>query len=333
MSVDLRTEYLGLELRSPLVASSSPHTRRVESLRALDAAGVGAVVLPSLFEEQITAEAARVDDLLGHGDFFAEAESFFPTQTVRATTTDDHIALVRTAVETMSVPVIASLNGTSVGGWTHYAALLEKAGAHALELNAYRVAADPDKSGAEVEDEIVDLVAAVRAEVEIPLAVKLGPFFSSLGNLSRRLVAAGADGLVLFNRFYQPDLDLETLHATPHLVLSTSDELRLALRWIGLLSGRIDCSLALTGGVHTGADLVKSVLVGSDAVMTTAALLQKGPAYAADLGSELTVWLAEHGYDSVAQARGSAAWSTGPDPVGFERSQYYDVLQSGDHWV
>ena len=226
MSVDLSSEYLGLTLRSPLVASASPLTRRLDSLRALDAAGVGAVVLPSLFEEQIVAESAHVDDLLGSGDdFFAEAQSFFPEQTVRATTTEDHLAMVAAARAAVSVPVIASLNGSSAGGWTHYAPMLVAAGADALELNVYRVAADPDRTAAEVEQEVVDLVAAVRAEVSVPLAVKLSPYFTSLGNVARRIVAAGADGLVLFNRFYQPDLDLETLEATPRLVLSSSDEL------------------------------------------------------------------------------------------------------------
>ena len=334
MSVDLRTTYLGLELRSPLIASSSPLTRRPASLAEIEAAGAGAVVLPSLFEEQIEAEARHVDLLLDHGsDIFGEASSFFPQQVVRATTVDDHLAMVRAAVESLSIPVVASLNGATPGGWTTYAGVLEATGVAALELNLYRVAADPDHSAADVEDALVEVVREVRAEVAVPLAVKLGPFFSSLPHLARRLVDAGADGLVLFNRFYQPDLDLETMRAVPHLVLSTSDDLRLALRWIGLLHGRVDASLALTGGAHTGVDAVKAVLVGADAVMTTAALLQHGPGHLDRMRRDLLLWLAEHGFSSVEQARGSAAWSTGPDPDGFERANYLDVLAAGERWV
>jgi dihydroorotate dehydrogenase (fumarate) len=328
VSLDLATTYLGLQLRSPLVASAGPTTRTLDGLRRLEQAGVGAVVLPSLFEEQLEAEAHHVDDLLS-GPAFAEADAFFPEQSVFAADSDEHLALVIEAKATLSVPVIASLNGSSPGGWTHYATALAEAGADALELNVYRVAADPERSAAQVEDELLKVVSEVRAEVGLPLAVKLGPYFSSLPHLARSVAAAGADGLVLFNRFYQPDLDLETLHATPHLVLSTSDELRLPLRWIGLLRGRVDCDLALSTGVHTAEDAVKGLLVGADVVMMTSALLHHGPGHVAEVEAGLRAWFDEREYESVAQARGSAAWATGPDPTGFERANYLSVLASG----
>jgi dihydroorotate dehydrogenase (fumarate) len=327
VSLDLATTYLGLPLRSPLVASAGPTTRTLDGLRRLDEAGIGAVVLPSLFEEQLEAEAHHVDDLLS-GPAFAEADAFFPEQAVVAAASDEHLALVIEAKATLSVPVIASLNGSSPGGWTHYATALAEAGADALELNVYRVAADPERSAAQVEDELLEVVAQVRAEVGLPLAVKLGPYFSSLPHLARAVAAAGADGLVLFNRFYQPDLDLETLHATPHLVLSSSDELRLPLRWIGLLRGRVECDLALSTGVHTAEDAVKGLLVGADVVMMTSALLHHGPGHVAEVEAGLRAWFDEREYESVAQARGSAAWATGPDPTGFERANYVAVLAS-----
>ena len=329
MSTDLSTTYLGLSLRSPLVASCSPLTGRLDSLRALDEAGVGAVVLPSLFEEQIERDALAVDAMLDtHAESFGEATGFFPELDDYDTGPDRHLALVEDAVATLEVPVIASLNGSGLGGWIRYARLLVDAGAAALELNLYHVAADPDRTGAELELEALELVGAVCAEVDVPVAVKLSPHWSSLANFARELDRAGAGGLVLFNRFYQPDLDLETLRAEPHLVLSTSDELRLPLRWIGLLAGHVGCSLAATTGVHRAQDVAKVLLVGADVAMMTSALLQRGPAHVAAVEAGLRSWMAEHEYDSVAQLRGSAASHTGPDPAGFERANYVQTLAS-----
>ncbi|HEY5153990.1 MAG TPA: dihydroorotate dehydrogenase-like protein [Acidimicrobiales bacterium] len=326
---DLTTRYLGLTLRSPLVASASPLTGRLDDLRRLDDAGVGAVVLPSLFEEQIEHEELELDRMLSTAsESFGEATSFFPELDDYDIGPDRHLALVEAAKAAVSVPVIASLNGTSGGGWLRYARLLADAGADAIELNVYTVAADPTRSGAQIEDEVVELLRAVRATVDVPVAVKLSPFWSSLANLAVRLDEAGADGLVLFNRFYQPDLDLETLHAIPHLVLSTSDELRLPLRWIGLLRGPVQASLAATTGVHTVADVAKALLAGADVTMLASALLHHGPGLIGELDRDLRTWMAEGEYASVEQLRGSAAADTGPDPAAFERANYRHTLAS-----
>jgi dihydroorotate dehydrogenase (fumarate) len=326
---DLSTRYLGLALRSPLVASASPLTGGMESLRRLDRAGVGAVVLPSLFEEQLEHEALEIDRMLSTvSESFVEATGFFPDLDDYDTGPERHLELVAAARAELAVPVIASLNGTSIGGWLRYASLLADAGADALELNVYSVAADPHRPGAELEAELVDLVCAVVDAVDVPVAVKLSPYWSSLAHLATRLDAAGAEGLVLFNRFYQPDLDLETLAAVPHLVLSTSHELRLPLRWIGLLHGRVGTSLAATSGVHTWADVAKVLLAGADVAMMASALLQSGPEVVGELERGLRDWMVEAGYSSVEQLKGSAAASTGPDPSGFERANYRHTLAS-----
>jgi dihydroorotate dehydrogenase (fumarate) len=322
---DLSTRYLGLALRSPLVASASPLTGRLDTLRRLDDAGVGAVVLPSLFEEQLEHEELEIDRMLSTvSESFGEATGFFPELADYDTGPDRHLALVAAAKEALSVPVIASLNGTSGGGWLRYAGLLADAGADAIELNVYSVAADPTRSGAELEAAVVELVTAV----DVPVAVKLSPYWSSVANLAVQLDRAGAAGLVLFNRFYQPDLDLETLHAVPHLVLSTSDELRLPLRWIGLLRGQVGGSLAATSGVHTWQDVAKVLLAGADVAMMASALLHDGPELVAGIEAGLRAWMVEAGYDSVEQLRGSAAAHTGPDPSGFERANYRAALAS-----
>jgi dihydroorotate dehydrogenase (fumarate) len=326
---DLSTSYLGLRLRSPLVASCSPLTGKLDSLRALDDAGVGAVVLPSLFEEQLTHDSLEIDNMLSTvADSFGEASGFFPDLTDYNTGPDRYLTLVEQAKAAVDVPVIASLNGTTVGGWLRYAKLLEEAGADALELNVYRVAADPTVSGADLEAETVELVGTVAEAAGVPVAVKISPFWSSVANMAVRLERAGAAGLVLFNRFYQPDLDLETLEATPHLVLSTSDELRLPLRWIGLLSGRVGCSLACTTGVHTWQDTAKALLVGADVAMMTSALLHEGPGHARHVLAALEAWMAQQEYESVDQLKGSAAALTGPDPSAFERANYVQTLAS-----
>ncbi len=326
---DLRTTYLGLDLRSPVVASASPLTNHDDDLVALDAAGVGAVVLPSLFEEQLEHDAMAVHDMLEtHADSFGEATSFFPELDDYNTGPDRYLTHVERARSLVSVPVIPSLNGVSIGGWVRYAHLFEQAGADAIELNVYRVAADPRRSGADLEDETVELVATVADAVSIPVAVKLSPHWSSLAHLATRLQDAGAAGLVLFNRFYQPDLDLETLAPTPRLVLSTSDELRLPLRWIGLLRGELTLSLAASSGVHDWDDVTKVLLAGADVAMTTSALLRRGPGHVTHLLDGLRAWMVDHEYTSVRQLVGSAAAATGPDPAGYERANYVSTLAS-----
>ena len=327
--VQLGTTYLGLDLRSPIVASSSPLTNHDDQLRRLDDAGVGAVVLPSLFEEQLEHDALAIDAMLEtNAGVFAEAETFFPELDDYNTGADRYLTHVETARALVSVPVIASLNGVSVGGWVRYAHLLEQAGADALELNLYQLAADPEVTGADVERHAVELVGTVVETVSIPVAVKLSPFWSSLGNLARRFEEAGAAGLVLFNRFYQPDLDLETLTPVPRLVLSTSDELRLPLRWIALLRGRLRLSLGATSGVHTWQDAAKVLLAGADVAMMASALLRSGPGRVTEVLDGLRGWMIEREYTSVRQLVGSASFHSGPDPVAFERANYVSTLAS-----
>ena len=329
MTVDLRTSYLGLELRSPLVASPSPLTGELEGLRRLEAAGVGAVVLPSLFEEQITHDQLELDRLLETtSEHYGEALSYFPDLQDYNTGPWTYLASIEQAKQALSVPVIASLNGITPGGWVGHAKRMRDAGADALELNLYTVATDPRVGAAELEARYLDLVAEVRAAVAIPLAVKLSPFFTALANFCVRVEAAGVDGLVLFNRFYQPDLDLDSLDVVPRLVLSTSEELRLPLRWIAILYGRVGTSLAATTGVHTGLDAAKVLLAGADVAMMTSALLRHGPEHVGVVERELRAVLAEHEHDSVSQLRGSMSRDAMPDPAGFERANYVRTLMS-----
>jgi dihydroorotate dehydrogenase (fumarate) len=326
--LDMTTRYLGMELRSPLVASSSPLTGHLDGLRALDVAGVGAVVLPSLFEEQIAHEAGLPGEL-AHRDAEASPEAtggYTPALDEYNTGVHHYLRLVREASSAVSMPVIASLNGVTTGGWTRYAAMLAESGAAAIELNVYRVAADLDMSGRQVEQETLDLVEAVRAASPVPIAVKVGPYWSAFGNMARRLADAGADGIVLFNRFYQPDIDVDRMSVEPHLVLSRSDELRLPLRWCAILHGRIDASLALTTGVHNGADMVKGLLAGADVVMTTSSLLQHGAPHASVLLEHLRAWLETRGYASVREMIGAVSQSKVPDPAAFERANYLATL-------
>lgn len=325
--MDLRSDYLGLALRTPLVASSSPLTGTIDGLRRLEDAGVAAVVLPSLFEEEITETALAVDGVLEAGaGVFAEALDYLPGFDVPAVGPEAYLQLVAAARSALGIPVIASLNGATPGGWTAWAGAIEQAGAHALELNLYQVAADPAQSAADVEARDLELVAAVRAAVRLPLAVKVGPYYSAFGHFAHRLVAAGADALVLFNRFYQPDVDLDELNVSPSLTLSTSAEARLALRWIALLRGRVALDLAGAGGVHAVKDVVKLLLVGADVVTLASALLERGPEHVTELVNGLDFWLAEHDYDSVAQLRGALAQTSAPDPGAFERANYLETL-------
>jgi dihydroorotate dehydrogenase (fumarate) len=317
---DLTTRYLGLALAHPVVASASPLTGSIQSLVALEEAGAAAVVLPSLFEEQVEHDSLAIEDCLSLGNELAEAHGgYFPALDTYNTGADEYLDLLVAAKRTLAIPVIASLNGTSPGGWTHYATALQDEGADALELNVYLVAADPDVTGRQVEDQYLRLVESVRAAISIPLAVKIGPFFSSPGNMARRLAAAGADGLVLFNRFYQPDIDLDRLTVTPNLVLSTPAEMRLVLRWMAILADQVDADLAASTGVHDADGVVKLILAGADVTMMASALLQYGPGHLATVVA---------GYLSVEQARGSVSLRTVLDPTAFERANYMKTLIS-----
>jgi dihydroorotate dehydrogenase (fumarate) len=325
---DLRTRYLGLELPSPLVASSSPLTGSLDGLRRLEAAGVGAVVLPSLFEEDLAEETEQVDALRATGATAAEARAGHPDQAGYGAGPAAYLSLVTQAKQTLSVPVIASLNGVSRGGWVRYAARLEEAGADALELNVYYVSSRPGSSSSEVEWHYLDVVRSVRQAIGIPLAVKLSPYFSSLANLAGQLAEAGANGLVLFNRFYQPDLDIEAMEVRPALELSSSTELRLPLRWIAILHRRFGVSLAASTGVHTGEDVLKVLLAGADVAMMTSALLRHGPDHLRRVEVGVGDWMDGHGYETVDQLRGRLSQRSVPDPAAFERANYIRTLAS-----
>lgn len=329
--VELTTTYLGLELRSPIVASASPITDDPAVARRLEAAGAGAIVLPSLFEEEILHEEVELTRSLEAGsEHFAEALDYFPTIDQLPHAGDRYLATLERIKAATGLPVIASLNATSVGGWTRHARLLQDAGADAVELNLYHLATDPARTSADVEAADLEIVGAVRAELDIPLAVKLSPYYSAMAGFAAQVVATGADGLVLFNRFYQPDLDLESLTVAPRVDLSSPWELRLPLRWIAILHPQLAgrASLAATTGIACGTDVVKALLVGADVAMTTSALLRHGPEHVATMEAELVSWLAEREYDSVAQLRGSASHATSGDPAAFERAGYVRTLHS-----
>jgi len=329
MSVDLTSRYLGLALANPVVASASPLTGTIDGLTRLQDAGVGAVVLPSLFEEQIEHEEMATHNLMLYGaELSPEARGFFPEMQAYETGSAKYLKLIGEARKALSVPVIASLNGYTPGGWTRIAKQCEEAGASAIELNVYFLAADPADSADAVEQRYLDLVASVRATTKVPVAVKVSPYFSAMASMSMRLVKAGADGLVLFNRFVQPDIMLDELEVAPHLVLSTSDELRLALRWIAILHGRIDASLAATGGAHTPDDVLKLLLAGADCVMVASCLLKQGPQHVGTLVRGVEAWMREREYASVAQMKGSLSQQSCPDPDAFERANYMKALKS-----
>ncbi len=329
MRPDLRSLYLGLELRNPIVAAASPMTNSIDSLKRLQDAGVAAVVLPSLFEEQIEHEEMATHNLMLSGaELSPEARGFFPEMQNYNTGPDKYLKLISEAKTALSVPVIPSLNGHTPGGWTRIAKQFEEAGADAIELNIYFLATDPEDSSARVEQRYVDLVASVSSMVSIPVAVKVSPYFSAMTNMAARLASAGAAGLVLFNRFLQPDILLDELEVAPHLVLSTSDELRLALRWIAILRGRVQASLAATGGAHTADDALKLLLAGADCVMIASCLLRQGPAHVATLVNGVEKWMNERDYISVEQMKGSLSQHACPDPAAFERSNYMKALTS-----
>jgi dihydroorotate dehydrogenase (fumarate) len=326
--MNLATTYLGFSLPHPLMPGASPLVDDLGMVRRLEDAGAAAIVMHSLFEEQIAAEENAAVQVAAHGDSFGEALSYLPGSPAFALGPDRYLEQVRRVRDAVAVPVIASLNGVTPGGWLEYARLLEQAGAHALELNVYHVATDPAETAATVESRVLEVLRAVRAAVRLPLAVKLSPFYSAFAHLAHELDLLGADGLVLFNRFYQPDIDPDALEVVPALQLSDSSELRLRLRWLAILHGRVRPGLAASGGVHTGLDALKAVMAGADAVQLVSALLRHGPEHLAAVRADLTRWLEEHEYDSLAQARGSMSLLRCPDPVAFERANYLRVLQS-----
>ncbi|MGE3821502.1 MAG: dihydroorotate dehydrogenase-like protein [Isosphaeraceae bacterium] len=327
MSVDLRTTYLGLKLAHPLMVSASPLSGSVEGLQRLEEAGASAAVLPSLFEEQIVHEEMEAFEYYEDPSHsFHEALTYFPEIESYNSGADAYLRHVEAAKKAVSIPIIGSINGATRGGWTKHAQRIQDAGADALELNVYLIAADPFTTSEGVEARYLDILSAVRREVTIPVAVKIGPYFSALPNMARRLVQSGADGLVLFNRFLQPDVDLETLEVRPNLVLSTSDELRLPLRWVAILRGQLEASLAATTGVHTSADVVKLLLAGADVTMVASSLLKKGPGHLRVMLDGLHAWLEEKEYDSVEQMKGRLSQKNSRNPEAFERANYVKTL-------
>ena len=328
---DLGTTYLGLSLRSPLVASASPHNRDADHARRLEAAGAAALVMPSLFEEEVIHEETSLTRALEAGaDHFAEALDYFPDVGDYPSARDRYVEAVAAIKAAVDIPVIASLNATHPGSWVSYAHLLADAGADAVELNLYRVAADPFRSAAEVEESDLATIADVANTLAVPVAVKLSPYYSSFANFGMRAVEVGAAGLVLFNRFYQPDLDLDEMAPDARITLSQPWELRLPLRWLAILHPHLGgrASLAATTGIWTGADVVKALLVGADVAMMTSALLHHGPDHVAAVETELASWLETRGYTSVAEARGSVSYATTDDPSAFERANYISTLRS-----
>jgi dihydroorotate dehydrogenase (fumarate) len=327
--MNLTTNYLGMDLKNPIVASSSPLSHTVDSIRRVEDAGAAAVVMYSLFEEQIGFDSYYIDYHLTQGiDSYAESISYFPDMQSYNVGPDQYLNLIRRAKETVNVPIIGSLNGTSVGGWTDYASLIEEAGSDALELNIYYLPTHPDITGMEVERLYLDILSAVRQAVTIPVAVKLSPFFSSVANMSSRLADHGADGLVLFNRFYQPDFDLENLEVAPRLVLSNSDDLRLPLRWVAILYGRVSADLAITSGIHTSHDVIKGLMAGAKVTMMASELLQNGVRRIGQVLNELVTWLNEHEYESVMQMIGAMSQKHCAEPAAFERANYMKMLDS-----
>ncbi len=330
--MDLSTTYLGLKLPSPLVASASPLSRDVDGICRLEDAGASAVVLYSLFEEQLHQEEMDLQYHLSAGtESSPESISYFPQATEFHTGPDGYLNHIRKAKQAVGLPIIASLNGSTIGGWTKFAGEIERAGADAIECNIYHIPTDPTLSAADIEKVYLDVVSAVKATVTIPVAVKLSPYFSNLANMARRLDDAGADALVLFNRFYQPDIDLEELEIKPNVLLSTPQALRLPMTWIGILYGHVRCSLAGTGGVHSAEDAVKLLMVGANVTMLCSSLMRHGVNHLRHVDRELREWMEAHEYESVAQMQGSMSQVRCPDPGAFERAQYMRAVKGMQH--
>lgn len=327
--MDLRTTYLGMTLPHPLVVGASPLADDLDGVKRLEDAGAAAIVLRSLFEEQITREQlAEHEHLDHHAESFAEATSYFPSPNAFALGPFQYLEHLQRVKAAVDVPVLASLNGATPGGWIDYARLMEQAGADALELNLYRMATDPETTSAQVERQAIETVAAVKQAVGIPVAVKLSPFYTAFAHVARELDRSGADALVLFNRFYEPDIDPEDLAATRTLHLSDSSELRLRLHWMAILSGRLRASLAVTGGVHTALDVVKATMAGAHVTQMVSALLMRGPRHLGTVLSDLAAWLEEHEWSSLAQMRGNMSLLKVPDPDAYERANYMLMLQN-----
>jgi len=326
---DLKTSYLGFTLANPIVASASPLSESVDRIRQLEDAGVSAVVLPSLFEEQLSIEGQALDSDLSRGsESFPESLSYFPDMTDYNLGPESYLELIQEAKTSVAIPVIASLNGVTRGGWTRYARLMEQAGANAIELNLYSLSTDTEESAVQVEKRYFDLVSEVRATVSIPLAVKVSHFFTAFPNVAKRLDTAGANALVMFNRFYQPDFDIEALEVVPSLVLSHSYELLLRLHWVGIVYGHVKADLAVTGGVHTAGDVLKSMMAGARVAMMTSALLRNGLGHVRVVLDDLTRWMEEHEYESIRQMQGSMGRRSATNPSAFERGNYMKVLSS-----
>ncbi len=327
--LDLTTTYMGLTLKNPVVPSASPLSKTVGGIKRMEDAGAAAVVMYSLFEEQIDLEALSLHHFLEQGAYsYAEALTYFPSAAEYNRGPDGYLELIREAKEAVDIPIIGSLNGVTPGGWTRYARLIEEAGADALELNVYLIPTRLDQPADAIEQVYLDVLKDVKANVSIPVAMKLSPFFSSIPHMAHRLDQAGANGLVLFNRFYQPDFDLEELTVTPHLMLSTPWEMRLPLRWIAILYGRLQASLALTTGIHTPEDVVKAIMAGADIAQTASALLEHGIGKIGELVAGLQQWMEEHEYESVQQMKGALSQRKVAEPAAFERANYMKVLGS-----
>jgi len=327
--MDLRTTYMGLELKHPIIASASPLSEKLDNIKRMEDAGASAVVMFSLFEEQIRHENAAIEHFMSAGvNSFAESLSYFPAMDDYHVGPKSYLDLLRRASEATDIPIIGSLNGTTSEGWGDMAKMMQEAGAKGIELNVYYIPADLDVAGREVEQGYLDVVKSVKSAVSVPVALKLSPFFSSIGHMARELDQAGADALVLFNRFYQPDFDLDHLEVKPNLSLSSPSEIRLPLLWTAILYKRIQASLGATRGVHSAAEVLKYILAGADAVMTTSALLRNGIDFLGELVTGLERLMAEKGYESVGQARGIMSQLNVADPSAFERANYIKVLES-----
>ena len=327
--IDLSTNYLGLKLRNPIVVSASPLTEKLENFARLEDAGASAIVMYSLMEEQIEADSENIDNALEYGtNSYAEATSYLPDMQKYHIGPDRYLELLHQGKKAVTIPVIASLNGRSPGGWVRYSEFMEQAGADALELNIFDVASDPEVSANDLETRYCNIVRAIRKNVRIPIAVKIGPYFTSCANFVKRLADAGADGVVIFNRFYQPDFDLEEMEVTPNLVLSSPHELRLRLHWAAILYHQVETYIAITGGVHDSTDVLKCMMAGAHVTMMTSALLKRGISYIDTVITELLVWMGEHEYDSIRQMQGSMSRNAVPQPLAFERANYVKVLSS-----
>jgi dihydroorotate dehydrogenase (fumarate) len=330
--MDLTTTYLGLRLKNPIVASASPLSYTLEGMEQLAESGAAAIVMFSLFEEQLKHEAAELEHYLSFGtESFAEALTYFPKTEEYHRGPEEYLDLIRKAKKSLAIPIIASLNGISVGGWIDYARKIQEAGADAIELNVYYIPTDPLLSSEDVENRYMEVLHAVRRAVTLPVAVKLSPYFSSFASIAQRMDRAGADGLVLFNRFYQPDIDLDALEVRPSVTLSTTNAMRLPMRWIAILYGRVRASLGATSGIHTAEDAIKMLMVGADAVFLCSALLKHGPELIRSLLTDMEKWMLDHEYVSVTQMKGSMSQKAVADPAAFERANYMKALQRYPH--